>query len=71
MLKCHLDEEISLRGINIGIKFVRKFYPYYIAGIKNAAKIRSVLVVEENYDKIIEILNSLNENKKNTGLALL
>ena len=71
MIKHHLNEEIALRGENIGIKFVRKFYPYYIAGIKNAAKIRSVLVVEENYDNIIEILNSLNENKKNTGLALL
>ncbi len=59
MLKWHLDEEIALRGKNVGIKFVRKFYPYYIAGIKNAAKIRSVLVVEEDYKKILEILNSL------------
>ena len=59
MLKWHLDEEIALRGKNVGIKFVRKFYPYYIAGIKNAAKIRSVLVVEEDYKKILKILNSL------------
>ena len=59
MLKWHLEEEIALRGKNVGIKFVRKFYPYYIAGIKNAAKIRSVLVVEEDYKKILEILNSL------------
>lgn len=59
MLKTHLDKEIELRGENNGIKFFRKFYPFYIAGIRNAAKIRSVLVVEENYDKIIEILNQI------------
>lgn len=61
MLKEHLDGEIKLRGLNVGIKFFRKFYPFYISGIKNAAKVRSVLVVEENYDKIIEILDELNK----------
>ncbi len=59
MMKEHLNGEIELRGENIGIKFFRKFYPFYISGIKNAAKIRSVLVVEENYNKIIEILDEL------------
>lgn len=59
MLKKHLDEEIQLRGENIGIKFCRKFYPYYIAGIKNAAKIRSILVTEEKYDNIIKTLDLL------------
>lgn len=59
ILKLHLDEEIKLRGENVGIKFFRKFYPYYIAGIKNAAKIRSILVVEENYDNIIKTLSLL------------
>lgn len=59
MLKSHLDEEIQLRGENIGIKFCRKFYPYYIAGIKNAAKIRSILVTEEKYDNIIKTLDLL------------
>ena len=59
ILKTHLDEEIKLRGKDVGIKFVRKFYPYYIEKIKNAAKIRSILVVEEDYSKIINILNSL------------
>lgn len=56
MLKWHLDEEIKLRGEKVGIKFFRKFYPYYIAGIKNAAKIRSILVVEENYENILKTL---------------
>ncbi len=59
LLKWHLDEEIKLRGEKVGMKFFRKFYPYYIAGIKNAAKIRSILVMEENYDNIFKTLNLL------------
>lgn len=58
-LKKHIDEEIKLRGEDIGIKFVRKFYPHYINSIKNAAKYRSELVLEDNYDKIIEKLDSI------------
>lgn len=56
MLKFHLDEEIKLRGKNVAIKFMRKFYPYYLAGFKNAKTLRSKLVLEEDYDKIIELL---------------
>lgn len=57
MLKQHLDEEIKLRGENVAIKFFRKFYPYYLSGFKNAKVLRSKLVVEEDYDKIINLLN--------------
>lgn len=57
ILKEHLDEEIKLRGEDIGIKFVRKFYPYYINGIKNAAKYRAELVMENDYNKIVETLD--------------
>jgi len=60
MLKWHLDEEIKLRGQDTGIKFMRKFYPYYISGIPNAAKLRSQLVIEDDYNKIIEHLQQLN-----------
>lgn len=56
MLKFHLDEEIKLRGENVAIKFMRKFYPYYLAGFKNAKVLRSKLVLEEDYNKIIELL---------------
>lgn len=64
MMKNHLDEEIKLRGENIGIKFFRKFYPYYIAGIRNASKIRGVMVMEEDYNKILEYIEYIkNENK--------
>ena len=54
MMKWHLDEEIKLRGEAVAIKFFRKFYPYYIAGIRNASKIRGVMVVEDDYNKILE-----------------
>ena len=58
MLKYHLDEEIKLRGENVGIKFMRKFYPYYLSGFENAKILRSKLVVEDRYENIIRILNS-------------
>ena len=63
MMKIHLDEEIKLRGEKVAIKFFRKFYPYYIAGIRNASKIRSVMVLEEDYNKILEYIDYIrNEN---------
>lgn len=58
MLKYHLDEEIKLRGKNVGIKFMRKFYPYYLAGFKNAKVLRAKLVTEESLDYILTLLNS-------------
>ena len=58
-LKQHLDEEIALRGMENGIKFVRKFYTYYIHGIKNAAGYRYFLVREENYDNIIKVIEEI------------
>lgn len=60
MLKWHLDEEIKLRGESVAIKFMRKFYPYYLAGFENAKQLRSKLVIEDNYDKILELLNNTN-----------
>lgn len=56
MLKWHLDEEIKLRGENTAIKFMRKFYPYYLAGFKNAKVMRSKLVLEESHENIIQLL---------------
>lgn len=52
----HLNEEIALRGEKVGIKFVRKFYPFYINGIKNAAKYRGKLVLIDDYKELIESL---------------
>lgn len=58
MLKWHLDEEIKLRKENTAIKFMRKFYPYYLAGFKNAKVMRSKLVLEDCYESIINLLSS-------------
>ena len=66
IMKLHLDEEIKLRGEHVAIKFFRKFYPYYIAGIRNASKIRGVMVMEENYQKILEYIEYI--RKENSTL---
>ena len=64
MMRIHLDEEIKLLGENVAIKFFRKFYPYYIAGIRNASKIRGVLVLEEDYNKILEYIDYIKRENK-------
>lgn len=58
-LKNHLAGEIKLRGEDVGIKFTRKFYPYYISGFQNAAKYRVEVITEENYSKILKILDEI------------
>ena len=63
IMKKHLDMEIQLRGEKVGIKFFRKLYPFYISGIKNASKIRGVLVLEENYQKILEIIDYIKKEQ--------
>lgn len=71
-LRAHLDEEINLRGEKVGIKFVRKFYPFYINGVKNAAKYRSQLVLMDNYKEIINALNFIaKENSKSIQVSVL
>lgn len=59
VLKEHLDNEIAFRGELNGIKFFRKFYPYYIKGVRGASEYRGKLVTEENYDKIISVLDEI------------
>lgn len=68
-LKTHLEEEIKLRGEDVGIKFSRKFYPYYINSVKNAAKHRGELVTEPDYDKIIKKLDSICEEALSLTLS--
>jgi nifR3 family TIM-barrel protein len=63
VLKEHLDNEIEFRGLVNGIKFFRKFYPYYIKGLRGASEYRGKLVQEENYNKIIELLNEIKNAK--------
>ena len=58
-LKKHLDAEIEYRGYDVGIKFFRKFYPYYISKTRNASALRGLLVTEDSYERIMEILGSI------------
>ena len=70
-LRTHLDEEIALRGEKVGIKFVRKFYPFYINGIKNAAKYRSRLVLIDDYNELIRALDYIRkENSERTAVLI-
>lgn len=62
MIKKHLNEEITFRGEENGIKFFRKFYPCYIRNIRGGAEYRYRLVTELNYDKIISILEEIVAN---------
>jgi tRNA-dihydrouridine synthase B len=64
ILKMHLEQEIKLRGEEVGIKFIRKFYPYYINSVKNAAKYRSELVMENDYNKILNKLDFIINTEK-------
>ena len=43
LLKEHINTEIVLRGEHVAIQFVRKFYPYYIKGIRDAAVYRGAI----------------------------
>lgn len=59
VLKKHLELETRLRGELNGIKFIRKFYPYYIKAIKGAPELRGKIMTEENYQNILNILNQI------------
>lgn len=58
-IKTHLLKEIEFRGENVGIKFTRKFYPYYVNGFPGASKCRGELVLIENTKDILKILDSI------------
>ena len=58
-IKEHLIREIEFRGENVGIKFTRKFYPYYVNGFQGASKCRGVLVTMENRDEIFKLLDRI------------
>ncbi len=59
MLKEHIEGEISYRGEINAIKFMRKFYPFYISGVKNASKLRSSLVLLNTKDEIYKVLDDV------------
>lgn len=59
MLKTHLELEIQQMGEVNGIKFMRKFYNYYISSTRNASKYRSVLVTLESEKEIKRVLDEI------------
>ena len=59
MLKEHLRLEVINMGEVNGIKFMRKFYNYYISSVRNASKYRSILVTLEKEKEIIEVLDEI------------
>lgn len=58
-MKNYLKREVEFRGENIGLKFVRKFYPYYINGFPGASKYRGELVMIDNLNEINKLLDAI------------
>lgn len=59
MLKEHLRLEVQHMGEKNGVKFMRKFYNYYISSTRNASKYRSALVTLETEKEILEVLDEI------------
>ncbi len=59
MLKKHIEGEIELRREDVAIKFMRKFYPFYISGVKNASKLRSKLVLLTTKEEVYRVLDDV------------
>ena len=51
-MKKLLLKEVDFRGENVGIKFVRKFYPYYVNGFQGASKYRGELVLIDDLKEV-------------------
>ncbi|MBR2526471.1 tRNA dihydrouridine synthase DusB [bacterium] len=69
ILTRHLENEISLRGIDVGIKCIRKLYGYYISGIRNAAKYRAELVRIDDYSQMLKALERIRFEVHQTALS--
>lgn len=58
-MKDYLKREVEFRGEDVGLKFVRKFYPYYVNGFCGASKCRGELVLMNNLKDINELLDKI------------
>lgn len=58
-MKKHLLKEMEFRGEEVGLKYVRKFYPYYVNGFPGASKLRGELVLMDNPKEILSKLNGI------------
>lgn len=58
-LKTHLLKEVEFRGEDVGVKFCRKFYPYYVNNFTGASKLRGELVLIDKLKDIFKILDNI------------
>lgn len=58
-LKQHLYREVELRGENVGVKFVRKFYPYYLNGFQGASKLRGEIVLIPTLKEVLAKIDGI------------
>ena len=58
-MRKHLLKEVEFRGEEVGLKFVRKFYPYYVNGFQGASKCRGELVLMDNIRDINKMLDEI------------
>ena len=68
-MKQLLFREVDFRGIDVGIKFVRKFYPYYVNGFTGASRCRGELVLMNNLNEIIILLDKIALNSSKNMLV--
>lgn len=59
MLKEHLRLEVERLGEINGVKFMRKFYNYYISSVRNASKYRQALVLIEKEQEVNKVLDEI------------
>ena len=62
-LKEHIKREVELRGENVGIKFCRKFYPYYLNGFQRASRLRGEIVLIDNMKDVFSKIDNIFVNK--------
>ena len=58
-LKKHLKRECELRREDVGVKFCRKFYPYYLNGFPGASKLRGEIVLIDNLQDVFKKLDKI------------
>ena len=58
-LKDHLKREVELRGEKVGVKFCRKFYPYYLNGFQGASRLRGEIVLIDNLKDVFQKIESV------------
>ena len=58
-LKEHLKREVELRGEKVGVKFCRKFYPYYLNGFQGASKLRGEIVLIDSLDEVLKKIDGV------------